>query len=123
MGRDQAEEQRVMADHKASIAVSLLIFGLLGLQQVESQFRVFRSGAELREYEQFSEPERLAAAAQNPAAVVVRLTGAGQTATAQEGVSVSVDCLPWLRRFPGGSIRWTFIQLDEFGDIESKGAT
>ena len=112
--------QWIMANHRASVAVSLLIFCLLGLQHVQAQLRIFRTAAELREYETFSDPERLAVAAQFPASEIIRLTGATQTATAQEDVSLCVDCLPWLRRFPGGSIRWLFIQLDEFGIITGK---
>ena len=112
--------QRIMADHKVSVAVSLLVFSLLGFQHIgcqQSNFRVFRTGAELREFEQLSARERLDAALQFPGAAILEITGANQAATVQEAVALNIDCLPWLRRFPGGSIQWFSIQLDEFGNI------
>jgi hypothetical protein len=111
-----------MADHKVSIAVWLLVFSLLGFQQVycqqtESNFRVFRTGSELREFEQLSARERLDFALLFPATEILEITGASQAATVQESVALNIDCLPWLRRFPGGSIRWFQTQLDESGEI------
>ena len=109
-----------MADHKVSVAVSLLVFSLLGFRHVgcqQSNFRVFRTGAELREFEQLSARERLGSALLFPGAAILEITGANQAATVQEDVALNIDCLPWLRRFPGGSIQWFSIQLNEFGQI------
>ena len=61
-------------------------------------------------------PERLAFAARKGESHVVRLTRSAQLGVAQEGAGISIDCLPWLARFPGGSIQWKYIQLDEFGN-------
>ena len=61
-------------------------------------------------------PERLAFAARKGESHVVRLTRSAQLGIAQEGAGISIDCLPWLARFPGGSIQWKYIQLDEFGN-------
>ena len=108
-----------MADHKVSVALSLLV-SLLYFQQVscqQSAFRVFRTEAELREFEQLSARERLDAALLYPAAEILQITGANQAATVQEGVSLNIDCLPWLQQFPGGSIQWYSLQLDEFGNV------
>ena len=113
-----------MADHKISVAVSLLVFSLFGLQQVNCQqegFQVFRTGSELREFQQFSARERLDSSLRFPGAAVLELTGASQAATVQEGVSLNIDCFPWLQRFPGGSIQWYSTQLDEFGDPDPMG--
>ena len=107
--------QRIMADHKVSVAVSLLVLSLLGFQQVHCQGRVFRTAAELREFEQFTARQRLGAAFLYPSNTTIEITGANQAATVQESVSLAIDCLPWLRRFPGGSIQWFSLQLDEFG--------
>ena len=109
-----------MADHRVSVAVSLLVFSLLGIQQMNCQqsgFRVFRTGSELREFEQFNAQQRFDAALLFPAAEILEITGANQAATVQEGVSLNIDCLPWLQRFPGGSIQWFSLQLDEFGEV------
>ena len=111
--------QRIMADHKFSVAVSLLVFSLLCFLQVNCQqsgFRVFRTGAELREFRQFTARERLDNALMFPGGAIIEITGASQAATVQEDTSLYIDCLPWLRRFPGGSIEWRSTQLDEFGD-------
>jgi hypothetical protein len=64
-------------------------------------------------------PERLAFAAKllKPGeSHVVRLTRSAQLGITQEDARIDIDCLPWLSRFPGGSIRWKYIQLDEFGN-------
>ena len=61
-------------------------------------------------------PEALAFAARSRESHVVRLTRSAQLGIAQEGAGISIDCLPWLSRFPGGSIQWKYIQLDEFGN-------
>ena len=107
--------QRIMVDHKVSVAIALLVLSLLGFQQVHCQGRVFRTGSELREFEQFTLRERLDTAFLLPEAATIEITGANQAATVQEDVRLNLDCLPWLRRFPGGSIQWSSLQLDEFG--------
>ena len=111
-----------MVDHKVSVAIasSILVFSLLGFQHVgcqESNFRVFRTVTELREFEQLSARERLDSALLFPATAILEITGANQAATVQEAVTLNIDCLPWLQQFPGGSIQWFSIQLDEFGNI------
>ena len=98
----------------------LLIFCFLGQHLVQCQFRVFRSDEEQREYEQLNDQQRLAVALQYPDAGIVELIGDTQTATVQDGVSLSVDCLPWLQKFTNGSIEWSYIQLDDFGNILGK---
>ena len=99
---------------QATSAVLLLI-GLLG-STVRAQFRVF-SGAEKGELERLSDPEKLQVAARTGETHLIRLTNDSQSAVAQEGVNLN-DCLPFLQQtFPEGSIRWTFIQLDEFGNV------
>ena len=83
-----------------------------------SNFRVF-SGPDLQGLAErlppYS-PEGLAFAARTRESHVVRLTRSAQLGIAQEGARIDIDCLPWLSRFPGGSIRWKYIQLDEFGN-------
>ena len=100
---------------QATSAVLLLI-GLLG-STVRAQFRVF-SGAEKGELERLSDPEKLQVAARTGETHLIRLTNDSQSAVAQEGVNLNIDCLPFLEQFPGGSIQWTFIQLDEFGNVQ-----
>ena len=83
-----------------------------------SNFRVF-TGPDLQGLAErlppFS-PEGLAFAARTRESHVVRLTRSAQLGIAQEGARIDIDCLPWLSRFPGGSIQWNYIQLDEFGN-------
>ena len=61
--------------------------------------------------------ERLAFAAKTGESHVVTLTRTSQLGIAQEGASINIDCGPWLSRFPGGSIRWKYIQLDQLGKL------
>ena len=111
-----------MAEHKA--AISLFVFSLLVFQQGRvngahwSQgFRVFRTEAELEEFKQLNPRERLDSALKFPASAILQLTGANQAATVQEGVTLDIDCLPWLQLFPeGSSIQWYSTLLDEIGN-------
>ena len=48
---------------------------------------------------------------------VVRMSRRSQAGFAQDGVNLNVDCSLWLEQFPGGSIRWLFVLLDDFGNI------
>ena len=115
----------LMANHSFSVAVlPLLVFSLLSSQQVKCQqsagFRVFRTDAELREFNQLSARERLDAALLYPGAEILEITGENQAATVQEGTNLYIDCLPWLQQFqPNGSIQWYSIQLDENGNVIS----
>ena len=82
---------------------------------VHGQFMVFR-GDEVSELELLSDLERLEVAARTGDTQIIELTEASQGAVVQETVSINIDCLPWLNQNPGGSmIRWTVVQLDEFG--------
>ena len=104
---------------QAAAALLLTIIGVFACtaQSQDGSFQVFR-GSDESQLAGFTPMERLAVAAKTGETQVVRLTGASQSAVVQEDVSLSLDCLPWLRRFPGGSITWTFVQLDEFGNLE-----
>ena len=105
----------------ASPVVLFIIIGAFSYvvqSQDNSNFRVFRGAEEESQLAGFTPMERLAIAAKFGETQVVRLTGASQSAVVQEGVSLSLDCLPWLRLFPNESISWTFVQLDEFDKVE-----
>ena len=103
----------VMANRTVSIAVLLLVFNLQGVKCQQSGFHVFRTEAELREFEQLSARERLDAALLYPGAEILEITGETQAATVQEGTSLYIDCLPWLKKFqPNGSIQWYSILAD-----------
>jgi hypothetical protein len=83
-----------------------------------SNFRVF-TGPDLRGLEDRlppNSPERLAFAAKPGESRVVRMTRSAQLGITQEDATIDIDCLPWLSRFPGGSIQWKYIQLDELGN-------
>ena len=100
------------------ILVSLAVLRC-GVRAQDSDFRVFGGlgrEAEVAEYNGFSDAERLEFAARSGEAVIIRITGESQIATAQEASNISIDCLPWLQQFPGGSIQWFRLGLDEFGN-------
>ena len=81
----------------------------------ESGFRVF-AGQDERSLEGLSPQERLEVAAKTGEMITVRMNETSQTGITQEGVYLAIDCSPWLSQFPGGSVQWSFIQLDEFGN-------
>ena len=109
----------VMAVSQAAVLLLLGLcghLGLCGLTAVHAQFRVFRGG-ELNQLKLLSGLERLQVAARSGETQIIELTEAAQGAVVQESVSVNIDCLPWLNQNPAGSmIRWTLVQLDEFGN-------
>ena len=86
-----------------------------------SNFRVF-NGPDVQDLEDPlppDSPERLVFAAKSGESHVVRMTRSSQLGIAQEHASINIDCLPWLSRFPGGSIRWYEIQLSYPGSGKS----
>ena len=82
------------------------------------------------------ELEKLAVAAKTGETHILQLTEAVQGAVVQEDVTLNIDCLPWLEQIQNQfeqnqleqnqleqdsdayMIRWSFIQLDEFGDVQ-----
>ena len=97
-------------------AMHLVCSGFTNGDCSTSTFRVFYL-TDLDDLDSLSPRERLAFAAKPGERHVVRMTRSLQLGIAQEDANVNIDCLPWLSRFPGGSIRWYFIQLDDFGSI------
>ena len=98
------------------VSRAVLRCGMVSAQ--DDNFRVFGGLGredEVEEYNGFSDAERLEFAARTGTTQIIRITGESQIATAQEESNVNVDCLPWLEQFPGGSIQWFRLQLDEFG--------
>ena len=83
---------------------------------VNGGFRVFRGKSE-QELVLLSDKERLTNAAKSGEFHVVELTEASQSGVTQENVNLNLDCLPWLLRYPNGSISWKVILLDEFENI------
>ena len=96
----------------------LILLSLCGLATVQAQFRVLTSD-ELEQLPFLTDKEKLLIAARTGEMHIVELSEMFQGAVVQEDVTLSIDCLPWLQQNPEGSmIRWTFIQLDEFGNVE-----
>ena len=102
------------------IACFKAVFGPINIDCPASNFRVF-NGPDVRDLGVDRllphSPERLAFAAKPGESHIVRITRSSQLGISQEGANINLDCLPWLSRFPGGSIRWYSIQLDEFDQI------
>ena len=67
-----------------------------------------------------SYPERLSIAAKSGESYTLQLTEVSQSAVTQENVNLNIDCLPWLSKFPEGSVHWSFIQLYDLGNTEFK---
>ena len=103
-----------------TIATALLLSVSLYGYTANGQFRVFR-GDEVDELRILSDRERLEVAARTGGVHTIEFTGPSQAAVVQEDVRVNLDCLPWFNQNPEGAvIRWSVVQLDEFGDPISK---
>ena len=103
----------------AERTVILLLLCVFGTFTVHAQFTVFR-GTNVSVLQNLTGLERLAIAAKRGETHILELTNDVQAAVVQELVTINIDCLPWLLQNPDGSvIRWSFIQLDEFGNVAS----
>ena len=107
---------------RARIMQQQTLFSLLicvfGTSSIHAQFTVIRGLENVTNLQQLSDLELLAIAAKNGETHIIELTDAVQGAVVQEDVTLSIDCLPWLLQNPAGyMIRWTFVQLDEFGNV------
>ena len=106
-----------------AVTVVILFLGLSRCS-VNAQFEVFRGDEALRNLTLLSDLEKLAIAAITGETHVLELNQEVQAAVVQEGVSLNIDCLPWLSQVDPDldeyMIRWTFIQLDEFGNVEGE---
>ena len=101
----------------------LLLFLCAFGTSTHAQFMVFRGDENLTSLQLLSDIEKLAVAAKSGETHILRLTDAVQGAVVQEDVTLNIDCLPWLMQRVAQNavqnmIRWTFIQLDEFGQVE-----
>ena len=83
--------------------------------QQPSNFRLL-TGSESRELELGQNPELRDILARTGERVLINITGEESTAILQEGVNALIDCLPFLRRFPGGQISWFSRRIDQIGD-------
>ena len=105
-----------------AVTVVILFLGLSGCT-VHAQFQVFR-GDEVLNLTLLSDLEKLTIAAKSGETHVLELNQEVQAAVVQEGVSLNIDCLPWLNQTDPDldeyMIRWTFIQLDEFGNVQGE---
>ena len=93
-----------------SIKVLLLLL-MLAVTSVVGQYRPI-TGDEERSLQLSQDPELLAIAARTGESIIIEIDNSSTTAIAQEGVNVNIHCLPWLQRFPDGSIQWSRILLD-----------
>ena len=101
-----------------SVLGCLLLASVLNLASgqtlPESVFKVL-TAAELREINLRQNPGLLEFAARTGETVRVEITASSQGAIVQEAVTTILDCGPWLRNFPGGSVRWfryRYLDLD-----------
>jgi hypothetical protein len=113
---------------KSTVLLLLLCISQFG-SFVHAQFTVFRGADNLTRLQLLPEQERLEIAAKTGETHILRLTEEVQGAVVQEDVTLNIDCLPWLLQQQileqpleqppvEYTIRWSFIQLDEFGNVE-----
>ena len=80
----------------------------------ESVFRPL-TAAELREIDLRQNPGLLDLAARTGEMVTINITGTSQGVVVQEDVNTVLNCGPWLRNYPGGTVNWfrfSFNDLD-----------
>ena len=103
------------------IKLLLVLVLALGVERTYSQqpstsnFRLL-TGSESRELELGQNPELRDILARTGERVLINITGEESTAILQEGVNALIDCLPFLRRFPGGQISWFSRRIDQSGE-------
>ncbi len=85
-----------------------LLLGVVAVTSVIGQRNIALSGPEFRRLRLGQNPEFLQYAAMTLETVTIVIDGPEVLAVVQEDVNANFWCLPWLQRFPGGSIRWFF---------------
>lgn len=118
---------RTQAMAKPTVPLLLLCIFQFGTS-IHAQFTIFRGAENLTRLQLLPDLEKLTVAAKTGETHILRLTEEVQGAVVQEDVTLNIDCLPWLlqqqsleppEQLPVQyTIRWSFIQLDEFGNVE-----
>ena len=97
------------------LAIFLVLLHVVHLSSGQvSTFKVL-SSEELSNISLRQNPELLNFAARTGETIRINVSAAEQGAIIQEGVTAVLDCGPWLRNFPGGTVRWLYyryIDLD-----------
>ncbi len=96
----------------ASKLLLMLVLATVAVTNVVGQRNIALSGPEIRSLALGQNPDLLARAALTGESVIIVIDGPETIAPVQENVNANFWCLPWLQRFPGGSIRWLFQSRD-----------
>ena len=96
---------------RLAIFLALLHVVHLSSGQV-STFKVL-SSEELSNISLRQNPELLNFAARTGETIRINVSAAEQGAVIQEGVTAVLDCGPWLRNYPGGTVRWLFYRYSD----------
>lgn len=100
------------------LAIFLVLSSVIRLSSAQiSTFRVL-SAEELGNISLRQNPELLNFAARTGETIRINISAAEQGAVIQEGVTAVLDCGPWLRNFPGGTVRWLRYHYFDINDTE-----
>lgn len=99
----------------ANMLQLILVLATVAVTSVLGQL----TGREERELELGQNPALLELAARTGESRLIEIDGPQVIESVQENVNAMIWCLPWLQRFPGGSIRWLVQRFDE--DFEETG--
>ncbi len=91
-----------------------LLLGIVAVTSVIGQRNIAVSGPEVELLRLGQNPELLELAAKTFESVIILINDSKVLAVVQESVNANFWCLPWLQRFPGGSIRWLFQRTNLF---------
>ncbi len=86
----------------------ILVLSAVAVISVSGQRNISLTGPEFRRMRLGQNPALLEFAAKTLETVTIVIDGPEILAVVQEQVNANFWCLPWLQRFPGGSIRWLF---------------
>ncbi len=90
----------------------MLVLATVAVTSVVGQRNIALSGPQIRRLELGQNPELLELAARVGESVIIIIDDPENIAPVQEDVNANFWCLPWLQRFPGGSIRWLYQPTD-----------
>ncbi len=85
-----------------------LLLGTVVVTSVIGQRNISLSGPDIKLLRLGQNPKLLEFAALTLESVIIVIKDPEVLAVVQEGVNANFWCLPWLQKFPGGSIRWLF---------------
>ena len=90
----------------------VLVLSTLAVTGIVGQRNIGLTGPQFRELQLGQNPELLEFAAMTGESVLLIVDAPEVLGVVQENVNLYMNCLPWLERFPGATLKWLYQPYD-----------